>query len=81
MKDTVISAKRKKTEIITWFICFIIANLANLYAIISYDNASFIELLTSIGYVFVASVALYLLWTFLRILFYGLKRVLIRKKQ
>lgn len=80
MKDTVISAKRKKTEIVTWLICFIIANLVNLYAIITYNNTSFSELFTSLGYVLVVSFVLYFLWSLLRILFYGLKKLVARKK-
>lgn len=80
MKDTVISAKRKKTEIVTWLICFIIANLVNLYAIITYNNTSFSELFTSLGYVLVVSFVLYFLWSLLRILFYGLKKLIARRK-
>lgn len=80
MKDTIITAKRKKTEVITWLICFIIANLVNFYAIIAYNNTSFSELFTSLGYVFAASMAIYVLWTVLRILFYGLKKVFRSKK-
>ena len=30
MKDTILTARRKKTELITLFLCFIIANLVNL---------------------------------------------------
>jgi hypothetical protein len=74
MKDSVITAKRKKTELITLLICFIMANLANLYAIVSYKT-SFSELFTSLGYVFVASFVLYGIWTLLRIVTYGLGNV------
>ncbi|MBB4035287.1 cytochrome b [Dysgonomonas hofstadii] len=80
MKDTVITSKRKRTEIITWLICFFIANLINLYAVIVYDNTLFSELFTSLGYVFVASVAIYLVWTAIRVLFYGLKSAFKTKK-
>ena len=37
MKNTVITARRKKIELLTLLACFIIGNLANLYAIISYE--------------------------------------------
>lgn len=80
MKDTIITAKQKKREVITWLVCFLIANLINFYAIITYNNTSFSELFTSLGYVFVASLAIYFLWTIIRILFYGLKKVLKAKK-
>ena len=39
MKNTVITARRKKIELLTLLVCFIIGNLANLYAIISYISA------------------------------------------
>jgi hypothetical protein len=70
-EDTVITAKRKKTEIITLLVCFIIANLLNLYAIIQYKTA-FAELLTCLGYVAMATVALYVLWSLIRIIFYAI---------
>lgn len=37
MKDTVLTARRKKIEIITLLVCFVLANLVNLYAIIAYN--------------------------------------------
>ncbi|WP_296942675.1 hypothetical protein [uncultured Dysgonomonas sp.] len=80
MKNTTITAKRKETEIITWLVCFLIANLANLYAVITYDNTSFMELLTSLGYVFIASLALYFSWSAVRILFYVLRSLFNSKK-
>lgn len=80
MKDTLISGKRKKTELITLLICFLIANLANLYAIIAYDGTSFAELFTSLGYVLAASLVIYILWTIIRILFYGIMRLITFKK-
>jgi len=73
MKDTVITAKRKKIEIAALIMCFIIANLINWYAIVRYKT-SFIELLTSLGYVIVLTLALYLLWTVIRLIFYAIKR-------
>ena len=72
MKDTLITARRKKNELFTWLICFAIANLLNLYAIIAYKT-SFQELLTSFFYVITFSCALYVLWTVLRIFFYGVR--------
>jgi len=79
MKDIVITARRRKTELYTFLVCFILANLANLYSIITY-RTSYVELITSIGYVTVAAVILYAIWTFLRIVYYGLVS-LFRKKQ
>lgn len=79
MKETIITAKRKITELITFLICFIVANLANLYSIISYKT-SFIELITSIGYVTVAALILYVIWTAIRLAIYGIRSIFNAKK-
>jgi O-antigen/teichoic acid export membrane protein len=75
MKDSIITARRKKTEIITFLLCFVLANLANLYAIIAHKTP-FIEIFTSIGFVVAASIVIYILWTFLRLIFYFLRKCL-----
>ena len=73
MKDTILTARRKKTELITLFLCFIIANLVNLYSIFTY-NTPLTEMITSFFYVLIFSVALYIIWSLLRILFYGINK-------
>ena len=79
MKKTVITARRKKIELLTWLACFIIGNLANLYAIISYETP-FSEMLTSFFYVLAFSGVLYVFWTILRILFYGIRSLFLKKR-
>ena len=79
MKDTLITAKQKKTELITLLVCFILANLLNAYAIIAYDTY-FKELFTQLGYVLIFSIGLYLLWTFLRIIYFLIKKLFKTKK-
>lgn len=79
MKDTIITARRKKVEFITLLICFIVANLVNLYAIIAY-HAHFKELITSIFYIIIFTFVLYVFWSILRILFYGIKGLFLKKK-
>ena len=79
MKSTVITARRKKTELLTLLACFIIGNLANLYAIISYETP-FSEMLTSFFYVLAFSGVLYVFWTILRILFYGIRSLFLKKR-
>jgi cytochrome b len=74
MKDTVITARRKKIELITLLVCFVVANAFNLYAIIAH-NTSYLELLTALGYVLLFTLALYVAWSAVRLLFYGLKRL------
>ena len=41
MKDTIITTRRKRIELWTLLTCFLIGNLANLYAIISYKTPFF----------------------------------------
>ena len=79
MKNTVITARRKKLELLTLLACFIIGNLANLYAIISYETP-FSEMLTSFFYVLAFSGVLYVFWTILRILFYGIRSLFLKKR-
>ena len=79
MKNTVITARRKKIELLTLLACFIIGNLANLYAIISYETP-FSEKLTSFFYVLAFSGVLYVFWTILRILFYGIRSLFLKKR-
>lgn len=79
MKETIITIKRKKIELFTFMICFIIANLANLYSIIVYKT-SFVELITSMGYVIVATIIIYFIWSIIRLIFWPI-RLLISKKR
>lgn len=79
MKDTVLTARRKKIEIITLLVCFVLANLVNLYAIITYHR-SMMEMITSIFYIIIFAFVLYAAWALLRLLFYGVK-VLFTKKR
>ena len=72
MKDTIITVKRKRIEIASLIVCFIIANLVNWYAIVHYKT-SYRELFTSLGYVIILTLALYLLWTVIRLIFYAFK--------
>jgi len=78
MKDTLITAKRKKKELITLLICFVLANLANLYSIIVYHTL-FSELITSLLYVIAFTVALYIFWSLLRLFLYGLRLLFLKK--
>lgn len=72
MKETVITVRRKRREIIALIGCFIVANLVNLYAIIRYKT-SYTELFTMLGYVVILTFALYFLWTVIRLIFYAFK--------
>ena len=67
MKDTLITARRKKTEIITALVCFALAFLLNIVCILVYKTP-FKEVFTQIGYIVVITVALYVVWTAIRLL-------------
>ncbi|MBR4586193.1 MAG: hypothetical protein IKO29_05585 [Bacteroidales bacterium] len=67
MKDTLVTARRKKTEIITALVCFALAFLLNIVCILVYKTP-FKEVFTQIGYIVVISVALYVIWTAIRLL-------------
>lgn len=69
MKDLIITAKRIKIELLTFLICFVIANLLDLYAIIAY-NTAYSELYTQIWPVLLFAAALYIFWSMLRVIFY-----------
>ena len=79
MKDTILTSRRKKTELITLLVCFVLANLLNLYSIIIY-NTPFMEMITSIFYIMIATVVLYVAWSVLRMLFYGVRTLWVKRK-
>lgn len=79
MKDIIITRKRQKTELLVLLTCFVIACLANLYAILTYDG-KLSELFTSLGYVLVFTAALYVAFSVLRLIVAAI-RMLIRKKK
>lgn len=78
MKDTIVTARRKKIELISLLVCFVVANLIHAYAIVAY-RAPFVEMLTSIFYIFIFTLVLYAVWGILRIFFYGVRALFYRK--
>jgi hypothetical protein len=73
MKDTVITAKRKKTELISLLVCFGIAFLLNVGCIIYYKTP-FYEMFTQVGFVLVITLGLYLVWTAIRLIIWLFRR-------
>ncbi|MBR1719263.1 MAG: hypothetical protein IJ726_02430 [Phocaeicola sp.] len=78
MKDIIITGKRVKIELYTLLACFIIAEALNIFAIIKY-HTKFSEIITTLGYIAIFTIALYVAWTIIRLCYYGI-RYLIRKK-
>ncbi len=66
MKDTLITARRKRQEILCFGICFAAAVLINLGAIL-YFRTPWYELFTQIGYTLLIAVVLYIVVVLLRL--------------
>ena len=75
MKDIVISKRRIKTEMFVFLACVLAMELLNVYAIIKYDG-SWSEAFFSLGFVVVAALVLYTLLAVLRLIVYGLVRLI-----
>jgi len=74
MKDTVISAKTKRRELVIWLACFAVANIVN-WAVIIHFATPWYEIFTQLGYVTVTSLLLYGLAVPVRIAWYVLHRL------
>lgn len=73
MRDTLITAKRKKTELLTALVCLGIAFLINICCIL-YFKTPFSEIFTQIGYVCFIALGLYLIWTAIRLIIWLFRR-------
>ena len=77
MKDILITRKRQKTELKIWLICLGVSFVLNIYAIIAYEG-QWTELFTSIGFILTSSVVMYVVILFIRLVYYGMRRILKR---
>lgn len=80
MKDIVISSRRQRRELWILAASFAVANILNIWAIRSY-GAPLSEIYTSIFYVLVFTAALYAAVAALRLLGYGLWRLMRRPEK
>ena len=78
-KDTTIPAKSKRRELIILIVCLTTAFIMNLTGIIIYQSPA-IELVTQLHIVLLIAVVLYLAVAILRVLYYLLARLWLRKK-
>jgi hypothetical protein len=67
MKDLIIKSNKIKSEGITFLICFIVSFISNIGAIFFYESP-IEEAFTSIIYVFLFALFLYLLWSIIHII-------------
>lgn len=68
MKDTIITARRKKSEIIAFVICLVLGFAFNALSIYIFDTP-WNELYTEAGYVLCVSIVFYIIWTVIRLIF------------
>lgn len=76
MKDTIITGRRKQKELKILLICFAIAFLINIIAIIIYKTP-WHEMFSQIGFVVVITLALYILLVIIR----GIARLFKKKEK
>lgn len=79
MKDIIIDTKRQKKEL--WWLAgaFVLANIFNIRAIYRYD-APVKEIYTSFFYVLIFTLFLYAVSVVIRLIVYGLRQLMSRKK-
>ena len=80
MKDIIITEKRIKKELSVFVFCFFVGTLTNTLAILYYKSA-WTELFTSLHYVLIATVFIYLVSGFIRVLYYIVKKWISKNKQ
>jgi len=74
MKDTVITAKRKKTEIIFLLASFILAFILNIYAISTYDTL-WSEIFTTFHITLLLTLVIYFLILIVRLIILGVMTI------
>jgi len=74
MKDSIISAKTKKREFNIFIILLIVAFIANIISIMAYGT-EWIEVLTSLHYVLLLGVILYVIQGVIRLIIWGIRRL------
>jgi len=73
MKDTLITARRKRIELKTACVCLLLAILVNIGSII-YFHTPFYEVFTQIGYTLVIALGFYLIYTAIRLIIWLFRR-------
>ena len=71
MKDTIITTKQKKRELLFLLISFIIAFVLNIYSIVYYDS-QWKELFTTLHITILFSIVIYFLLVIIRLIISGI---------
>jgi hypothetical protein len=75
-KDTVITSRQKKLELTIYLLCFTGAVIFNIIGIIKYSTPAK-EIYTQLHIVFLVSVFIYLLTIILRLLYFGIRKLIL----
>ncbi|MFW6103860.1 MAG: hypothetical protein ACOC59_02210 [Bacteroidota bacterium] len=79
MKDSIISAKTKKRELNIFIIAVVVAFILNIISIIAY-NTQWIEVVSSLHYVLLFAIVLYIIQGIVRLIIWGIKQLVSRQK-
>ena len=79
MKDSIISAKVKKRELNVFIIAFVVAFILNIISIIAY-NTQWIEVVSSLHYVLLFAIVLYIIQGIIRLIIWGIRQLVSRQK-
>lgn len=79
MKDSIISAKTKKRELNIFIIAFVVAFILNIISIIAY-NTQWIEVVSSLHYVLLFAIVLYIIQGIIRLIIWGIRQLVSRQK-
>ena len=77
MKDIVIKERHVKRELWIFLACVVVMELVNIYAIADYDG-KWSEAVMSLGFVVVAAVVMYAVIALLRLMVYGIMKLIKR---
>ncbi|MDH6533822.1 hypothetical protein D0T51_02330 [Parabacteroides sp. 52] len=78
MRDILLTVKRQRTEIVIFIVCFLVAFGLNLYSIVAFGT-EWKELYTQLLWVLCLSVLFYGIVLFLRLLYWGIQKILHKK--
>lgn len=74
MRDILLTVKRQRTELLIFTVCFLIAFLLNVISIITFGT-EWKELYTQLLWVVCLALLFYGVWLFLRMLYWGIKKI------
>ena len=74
MKDTIITAQRKRCELLILSVCFAVANIINWCAIIKFERPWW-EIFSQVGYIVTTTLVLYALMLVLRVAWRLMRRL------